>query len=164
MGNLLVVKDKVTRFAKEAFNVVMIDDDGDLKIPYNSTVVYISVEELDRSEFSEESKKFYEDNQISTTYVEVWAPVIVDVKPSDVLFKWVATEGQKYKFGGFKVSPIKNTDEVQLIFSHSLAGDTLDPGELKNALIAVSGTADHQDENLQKLFGGKRIEDLRNRE
>ena len=34
MSKLLVTKDKVTRFAKELFNVVMIDDDGDLVIPY----------------------------------------------------------------------------------------------------------------------------------
>jgi len=30
MSNKLVVKDKVTRYAKELFKVVMIDDDGDL--------------------------------------------------------------------------------------------------------------------------------------
>ena len=34
MSNLLVVKDKVSRYAKEVFNVVQLDDDGDLVIPY----------------------------------------------------------------------------------------------------------------------------------
>lgn len=138
----------------------MIDDDGDLKIPYGSTTVYISVKEFDRSGNSEESRKFFEENQISTTYVQVWAPVIVGLSPTEALFKWVATEGQEYKFGGFRVTPMNNPEDVQLIFSHSLAGDTLDPGELKNALLAVSWTADEEDEKLQKLFGGKRIEDI----
>ena len=40
--NLLLVKDKVQRFAKQFFNVVQLDDDGDLSIPYESTNIFIS--------------------------------------------------------------------------------------------------------------------------
>ena len=160
MGNLLVVKDKVARFVKEFYKVVMIDDDGDLKIPIGSTLVYVGVKDTSQPDASDAAKKFFLENQISSTMVHVWSPVLVGLKPTADLFEWVATEGQKYRYGGFLISPIQGTDEVQLIFRYSLPGDALDPGELKNSLFIVAGTADDEDDKLQKIFGGKRIEDL----
>ena len=47
-----------------------------------------------------------------------------------------------------------------VVFEYTLAGDNLDPGELKNALFMVATTADKKDDELQAKFGGKRIEDL----
>jgi hypothetical protein len=90
----------------------------------------------------------------------VWAPVIVDVKPSAELFEWVARDGQEYNYGGIRVINDGDSKNVQLIFRVSLPGDSLDPGELKDALFAVALTADELDEELKKRFGGKRIEDL----
>lgn len=158
MSNYLIVKDKVQRFAREVFQTVQIDADGDLSIPYESTTAFISVSERD---VDPEMKALWDENQLSYTLVNVWAPVIVDVKPSDDLYKWVATEGQDYIYGTMKVVPFDDKGKVQVIMSMTLPGDTLDPGELKNALFSVCLTADSQDEVLQKKFGGKRVEDLR---
>jgi len=47
-----------------------------------------------------------------------------------------------------------------VIFEVSLPGDTIDPGELKQGLIAVASAADDLDDELKAKFGGKRIEDL----
>ena len=157
MSNYLVVKDKVQRFAKEVFNQVLIDDDGDLVIPYESTRVFISVGE---KEVSADILDFYNEHQLSHTSVEVWAPVIVDVKPTAALFEWVARDGQDYNYGGFRVLDYGDSKNVQLQFRVSLPGDSLDPGELKDALLAVALTADDMDDDLKKLFGGKRIDDL----
>jgi hypothetical protein len=156
MSNLLVVRDKVTRFAKEVFNVVMIDDDGDLVIPYESTKIFIRT--LDR-EVDPEMDAFWTENQLSRTAVYVWAPTIFDVKPSNELYKWVATEGADFFYGHCKVSPFGDNGNVQVIFEVTIAGDSIDPGELKQALLAVALTADDLDDELKKKFGGKRIED-----
>jgi len=157
MSNYLVVKDKVQRFAKEVFNQVLIDDDGDLVIPYESTKVFISVKE---KEVDEDDLEFLNEHQLSHNFVEVWAPVLVDVKPSAELFEWVARDGQHYIYGGFRVANGDDSKNVMIVFRVTLPGDTLDPGELKDALLSVAFTADEMDDNLKKRFGGKRIEDL----
>jgi len=156
MSNLLVVKDKVTRFAKEVFNVVMIDDDGDLVIPYESTKIFIRVFER---EVAKEMEEFWTENQLSRTAVYVWAPTIYDVKPSNDLYKWVATEGADFFYGHCKVGAFGEKGNVQVLFEITLAGDTIDPGELKQALLAVAMTADDLDDELQRKFGGKRVDD-----
>jgi hypothetical protein len=157
MSNYLVVKDKVQRYAKEVFNQVLLDDDGDIVIPYESTRVFISVSQ---KEVDKDVLEFWNEHQLSHNFVEVWAPVIVDVKPSAELFEWVARDGQEYNYGGIRVINDGDSKIVQLIFRVSLPGDSLDPGELKDALFAVALTADELDEELKKRFGGKRIEDL----
>jgi hypothetical protein len=157
MSNYLVVKDKVQRYANEVFNQVLLDDDGDIVIPYESTRVFISVSQ---KEVDKDVLEFWNEHQLSHNFVEVWAPVIVDVKPSAELFEWVARDGQEYNYGGIRVINDGDSKNVQLIFRVSLPGDSLDPGELKDALFAVALTADELDEELKKRFGGKRIEDL----
>ena len=156
MSNLLVVKDKVTRFAKEVFNVVMIDDDGDLVIPYESTKIFIRVFER---EVASENEAFWNENQLSRTAVYVWAPTIFDVKPSNELYKWVATEGADFFYGHCKVTSFGDKGNVQVIFEITIPGDSIDPGELKQALLSVATTADDLDDELKAKFGGKRIED-----
>ena len=156
MSNLLVVKDKVTRFAKEVFNVVMIDDDGDLVIPYESTKIFIRVFER---EVATENEAFWNENQLSRTAVYVWAPTIFDVKPSNELYKWVATEGADFFYGHCKVTSFGDKGNVQVIFEITIPGDSIDPGELKQALLSVATTADDLDDELKAKFGGKRIED-----
>jgi hypothetical protein len=157
MSKLLVTKDKVTRFAKELFNVVMIDDDGDLVIPYESTQVWVRVFER---EVAAENEEFWNENQISRTVVNLWAPVIVDVKPSNDLYKWVATEGQDFVYGHCKVLDFSDKGNVQVLYEITIAGDTIDPGELKQALLAVAMTSDDLDDELKGKFGGKRYEDV----
>lgn len=156
MSNLLVVRDKVQRFAKELFDQVELGDDGGLIIPWNSTRVFVNAFER---EIDPENEKFWSENQLSRTAINVWAPVIFDVKPSNELYKWVATEGAEYFYGHCKVMNFEDKGKVQVLFEVTIPGDTLDPGELKQALIAVAFTADNLDDELKAKFGGKRIED-----
>ena len=156
MSNLLVVKDKVMRFAKELFSQVELGDDGGLIIPWNSTRVFVNVFER---EIDAEDEKSWNEHQLSRTVINVWAPVIFDVKPSNELYKWVATEGAEYFFGHCKVMNFGDKGKVQVLFEIYIPGDTLDPGELKQALIAVAFTADNLDDELKAKFGGMRIED-----
>lgn len=158
MSNLLVVKDKVSRYARELFSQVLIDTDGDLKIPYESTVVYIRViERFNSPEGMEYAEKF----NLSKTLVRCSAPVIVGVKPSNELYKWIATKGQKFYLGSFLVEFTEEDEsECEVWFQAELAGDELDQGELNTALALTADVADDHDEELQKLFGGRRVADL----
>ena len=158
--NLLLVRDKVQRFSKQFFNVVQLDDDGDLSIPYESTHLYISCSELDQS--SPELNEFRRENEISTTLVNIWALVLREVKGTPELFKWIATEGQTFYYGRFAARELPDAPgKYVLIFEYNLAGDNLDPGELKGALASIGFTADNEDDALKARFGGKTVEDLR---
>jgi hypothetical protein len=53
-----------------------------------------------------------------------------------------------------------DSGNIQVLFEVCLPGDTIDPGEFKQALIAVATTADDLDDELKTKFGGKRYEDL----
>jgi hypothetical protein len=157
MSNYLIVKDKVQRYAKEVFNQVLLDDYGDLVIPFESTQVFISVTD---KQVDSKTLEFYEEHQLSHCFVEVWAPLVLGVKPSPALYQWVAIEGQEYTYGGCRVVVENDNKNVRVIFRISLPGDTLDPGELKDALLCVAFTSDELDDELKKRFGGKRMEDI----
>jgi hypothetical protein len=158
-NNYLVVKDKVQRFAKQLFNIVELNDDGSLSIPYESTHVFIEV--FDTTSTDPEFNKFKKDNDLSFTIVSVWAMVLVDVKPSNELYKWVAIDGQDFDFGGFKVI-IRDDGLANVVYRNAIGGDSLDAGELKEALLSVAATADNNDEILKSRFGGKTVSDIRN--
>lgn len=158
--NLLLVRDKVQRFAKQLFNIVQLEDDGDLSVPYESTHIFIRCTE--HVPIEQEMQEFLRENEISTTLVGVWAMVLRDVQGSLELFKWIATEGQTFDFGRFKLSEMPDSPgKFMVIFEHNLPGDTLDAGELKGALFAVGIVADGEDENLKARFGGKTVADIR---
>ncbi len=156
---LLVVKDKVQRYAKQFFNVINIDDDGDLRITFESTHVVLSVIELDTSD--PEMVEYRKDQDISATVVNIFALVLFEANVSNELYKWIATEGQDFDYGAFRVFiDSENPKKCNVQYQYRLAGDHLDPGELKGALAAVAFTADNEDDELQKKFGGKKWSDL----
>ena len=101
-NNYLVVKDKVQRFAKQLFNIVELNDDGSLSIPYESTHVFIEV--YDTTSNDADFAAFKKANDLTNSVISVWAMVTMDVKPSNDLYKWVATEGQDFNFSSFKAS------------------------------------------------------------
>jgi hypothetical protein len=157
MSNVLTIKDKVNRFASALFQVEL-DSDGDLRIPIGSTLMFVRViERFDDTEGREFAKKF----NISTTLVRIWAPVLIELKGSPELFKWVATEGQELLYGSFALNQMDD-GTYHLVLQINIPGDEMDQSELNQALMAVGFTADGQDEDLQKKFGGKRIEDINN--
>jgi len=157
--NYLVVKDKVQRFAKQLFNIVEINDDGSLSIPYESTHVFIEVH--DTTSTDPDFAAFKKENDLSNSIVSVWAMVTMDVKPTNELYKWIATEGQEFDYGSFKVVP-RDDGFVNVVYRCTLSGDKLDAGELKQALLAVASTADNNDESIKSRFGGNTVSDIRN--
>lgn len=157
-NNYLVVKDKVQRFARQLFNVVELNDDGSLSIPYESTHVFIEV--YDTTSNDADFAAFKKANDLTNSVVSIWAMVTLDVKPSNDLYKWVATEGQDFNFSKFKVVA-RDDGFVNVISQCTIPGDNLDAGELKEALLAVATTADGHDETLKSRFGGNTVSDIR---
>lgn len=154
MSDFLVVKDKVQRFAREVYADVRIDSDGDIAIPFEESVVWIRVWE--REFDSEDTEAFYRENQLSKIMINIWSFVLVDLKPSQELFKWVATTGQDTIVGHFSLVASDETESAwRLHFSDTIPGATLDPGELKGALLAVAGTTGDAISELKPKFGGK---------
>ena len=105
--------------------------------------------------------EYRKDNDISTTVVNIFAFVLFEANVSNELYKWIATEGQEYDYGAFRVFiDSENPKKCNVQYQYRLAGDHLDPGELKGALAAVAFTADNEDDELQKMFGGQKFSDL----
>jgi hypothetical protein len=93
--------------------------------------------------------------------VNIFALVLFEVDVSNELYKWVATEGQNYDYGAFRIFiDSDNPKKCNVQYQYRIAGDNLDPGELKGALAAVAFTSDNEDDELQKMFGGKKWSDL----
>jgi hypothetical protein len=156
VSNLLVVKDKVQRYVSELFEHVTLTDDGGLRIPIGSTAVFVDVFEV------QDDDGFHKEHDLSLTIIRVYAPVLVMVKPTNELFKWIATEGQSHDYGSYRFIEDDKGEMTLIEFSYTLPGDSLDPGELKNAVLCVLISSDGQDEELQKKFGGKLFEEFQN--
>jgi hypothetical protein len=90
------------------------------------------------------------------TVILVTAPILREVTPTPELYEWVAKKGGSRWFGHVEVHEIHETDQVNLLFSHTLLGDFIDQPELEAAMWGVLSAADTWDDELQTTFGGKR--------
>jgi hypothetical protein len=150
MSQLLVVKDKVQRYARELFKDVQLSANGGLIIPHGSTQATIDV--VDAEQLLGPNPK-YKTLGLSTTFVNIWAPVLLGVRPSNDLFRWAATDISFL----FQVKVFLRDDGLANIFSlYTLAGDTLDPGEFKISVLAMLLMTDDMDDALKPRFGGSR--------
>jgi len=159
MSDKDIVHGKVSRYLKEIFPKATERDDKSFTVPFESTRIWISIEDANIPK-SEKTKAWHLKHDIPHVLVKVWATILVQAPRSPGLFKWVATEGQDWMLGGTRVV-LGEDGDCTLLFVHSLAGETLDPGEFKNAVMAVATTANHLDDIAQEKFGGKRFIDLK---
>jgi len=139
MSALLETKDRVQTFLTE-LGPVNIDGSGQYSLRNGSTRVFVSVSEL-----SEDS-----------TWVRLLCPLLNDVNESPELHQHVAFNSDQYKYGTLGLS--KDDDgKCHIWLGYGLLGDTLDPDELKRAVVMLASTADDLDDELQGRFGGNRF-------
>jgi hypothetical protein len=93
------------------------------------------------------------------TLVLITAPILNNAAASPELFEWVARKGGSRWFGHVEVYDGSEPGCVNLLMSHTLLGDYLDPKELEHGMYAVLTAADAWDDELQPRFGGKRLID-----
>jgi Putative bacterial sensory transduction regulator len=86
--------------------------------------------------------------------VSVLSYVVTEVEPSFELYQYLLRKGHDLLFGAFSVD-----EQGDIAFSHQLYGDTLDREELEWAIGAVAFTADEQDDEIVKRWGGLRAVD-----
>lgn len=159
MSEIELVKSKVARYLKEIFPSAKQNEQSHWTVSFESTRVWIAIEKGFVPK-SDKNKNWHMKHDIPNILVKVWATILVNVPRSPGLFKWVATEGQNWMLGGTRVV-LGNEGECSLIFTYSIAGETMDPGEFKNAVMSVVTVANHLDDIAQEKFGGKRFIDLK---
>lgn len=138
MADIEATRQRVQRMLADLFGRIEVDNEGDFTLRHGSARVFIRVTEG------------FGDH----TLVDVRSFTNMRVPPSPELFRYIATENH-YVFGALRA--LEGDDGVLVIFRQTLLGDTLDPEELRTAVIAVAGTADDVDDEIQSRFGGDRF-------
>lgn len=147
MATVEETTQKVQRILVDGFNDVRLRKNG-FSLEVGSTAAFVEIQEWTPDKDGN-----------PRTLVYVWAPLGRDVKPTDELFHWAATDGQQFRFGGVTVIENKEAKTCFLQFDHTIMGDFMDPAELIAAVGAVLYTADDLDETVHTRFGGKRYTD-----
>ena len=147
MATVEETTQKVQRILVDGFNDVRLRKNG-FSLEVGSTAAFVEIQDWTPDKDGN-----------PRTLVYVWAPLGRDVKPTDDLFHWAATDGQQFRFGGVTVIENKEAKTCFLQFDHTIMGDFLDPAELLAAVGAVLYTADDLDETVHTRFGGKRYTD-----
>jgi hypothetical protein len=147
MATVEETTQKVQRILVDGFNDVRLRKNG-FSLEVGSTAAFVEIQDWTPDKDGN-----------PRTLVYVWAPLGRDVKPTEDLFHWAATDGQQFRFGGVTVIENKEAKTCLIQFDHMIMGDFLDPAELLAAVGAVLYTADDLDETVHTRFGGKRYTD-----
>jgi hypothetical protein len=113
---------------------VEIEPGGDLSLAHGSTCMFVGVEEWQ-----------------GHPVVQLSLPVLLGAEPTPALLMRIVTEGT-YLFGHLMVD--ERDGLIDLILTHGLLGDHLDPPELLLAVELMTEVADGIDDQLAARFGG----------
>lgn len=125
---------------------------GGYRVEVNSTAVFVTVDSA--TSFVSPAAVFPDG---PAEVVTVTSPLLRNVPVTADLNAWVAAEGWRFLFG--HVTLERNGEFCDLNFQHRLLATRLDAEELDAAVVAVVGTADRLDDELQSRFGGERFVD-----
>jgi hypothetical protein len=113
---------------------VRIEPSGDVSFAHGSSCLFVGVEDWN-----------------GHPVVQLSLPVLLGADPTHALLMRVATEGT-YLFGHLMV--VERDGLIDVILTHSLLGDHLDPPELQLAVGLMTEVADEIDDQLASQFGG----------
>ena len=130
---------KVERILKDKFPEYIPFGDGTFTIERGSTTVMVIV------------RPFTENESV----VECISNVVTGAKVDDKLMQFLLRKNAEMHFGAFGLL-FDNT----IIFQHSLAGKNIDDNELITAVNAVAIIADHYDDEIVEIAGGRRAKDM----
>lgn len=91
----------------------------------------------------------------SDTMVELMSQVVTGAAITPELMKWLLRKNVELHFGGFGL-----LFDDTVVFTYSLPGANIDANELEAAITSVAVIADHYDDEIVRLAGGKRAADL----
>ena len=144
MSNLTRTREKVQSILTSKLGQIQLGRDGDFRIEYESTMVNISITELD-----------------DWTLVNVTSPIAFNSNHSSEIFEWCNFANMTLEFGTviYSYNPDSDGKQNMTVIKHVLLGNTLDPEELMQAVIAVINAANDFDEVFVDKFGGQRYLD-----
>lgn len=88
------------------------------------------------------------------SYVCTRSYMISGAKIDSELMRFLLKENTTFIFGAFGID-----DDGDILFDHTIPGETIDKGELRASVSAVAGTADKYDDKIRSQWGGLRFED-----
>jgi hypothetical protein len=129
------IRERVAAMLTGWLGPVEVDPDGDFTFRYGSARVFLTVEGLD-------------DEHV---LVRIFSPLVRAATESADLYRYAATHS--FHFGTLTVLPGDGTADV--VFGHSLLGNTLDDEELRLTVSLIAGAADDLDTEIVTRFGGE---------
>jgi len=131
--------EKVGRWLAELAGSYQVGPDGFPTIQFGSARVFVKTEPWG-------SEK---------CIVRIWSILVYGVTKSPELNEWIAYNGSSFYFGSMQLHTLKDDEALANIsLEHCILGDFIDPGELREAVMAITVTSDEKDTELQESFGG----------
>lgn len=113
--------------------------DGTFAIPHGSSSVSIVVRPYTETD----------------TIIELTAQVVSEAKVTPELTRWLLRKNAELHFGGFGL-----LFDDTIVFTYAISGTPVDANALEAAITSVAVIADHYDDEIVKLAGGKRAAEL----
>ncbi|MFM2134364.1 MAG: hypothetical protein RL156_1645 [Bacteroidota bacterium] len=132
-------RSQVVRILNDAYPEYMSFGNGVYAVSRGSTRVMIAVRAFTPEE----------------CMVEVTAHVVTGASMSPELMKFLLRKNAELHIGGFGL-----LFDDTIVFSNSITGTHMDRNELITAIAAVAVIADHYDDEIVALAGGKRASDI----
>jgi hypothetical protein len=89
------------------------------------------------------------------TMVELLSQVVTGATVTSELMHFLLRKNAELHFGAFSL-----LFDGTIVFSYSLPGSSIDANELEAAVTSVAVIADHYDDHIVQMAGGKRHADL----
>jgi len=87
----------------------------------------------------------------SKSVIEVYSAVVQEIKTTPELMRHMLTKKADMLFGAFSID-----EDGDVIFRHTIMGNTCDKEELQAAVLAVASTAEREDDEIIAKFGRQR--------
>ena len=88
--------------------------------------------------------------------IGVYSAVVRGAENTPDLMQYLLKANADMRFGAFGLA-----SDGDIVFQHTIMGDTCDKPELKSSVLAVAYTADAKDDEIIAKFGGQRAADVK---
>ena len=132
-------RDRVAQILRDRFPAAEDFGDGSYALSHGSSSVIIVVRPYTETD----------------TMVEVMAQVVTGATMSADVMHFLLRKNAELHFGAFSL-----LFDDTIMYSYSVAGSTLDGNELEAAVTSVAVIADHYDDEIVAMAGGKRAADV----
>lgn len=132
-------RERVAQILKDRFPTAEDFGDGSYALTHGSSSVVIVVRPYTETD----------------TMVEVMAQVVTGATLTAELMHFLLRKNAELHFGSFSL-----LFDDTIMYSYSVAGSTLDANELEAAVASVAVIADHYDDEIVAMAGGRRAADI----